>query len=94
MEKTELKGKRYATQKDMLKLTDAVNKLSEQMVEVSAWQTYHILKDIPYSIPNDVRKEILAKHVGLLRFLYEKLFRDNPLPSSLSFISEKIEGKI
>jgi hypothetical protein len=75
-----LKSKRYATQKDMLKLTDAVNKLSEQMLEVSAWQTYHILKETPQSIPADIRKDILSKNIGILRFLYEQLFRNNPLP--------------
>jgi len=75
---TELKSKRYATQKDMAKLTDAVNKLTERMVEVSAWQTYHILKDTPNSIPEDMRKEIREKNTGLLRFLYNRLFADGP----------------
>lgn len=74
MGETKLKHKRYATQKDMAKLTDAVTKLTERMVEVSAWQTYHILKDTPNSIPADMRKEILAKNTGILLFMYNQLF--------------------
>jgi hypothetical protein len=86
---TKLKHKRYATKNDIQNLADdlknltgAVGKLAAQMVELSAWQTYHILKDTPQHIPEDMRKEILAKNVGLLKFLYADLFRKNPLSSN------------
>ncbi len=84
-----LKGKRYATQKDMEKLADVVNKLAERLVELSAWQTYHILKDMPYEIPSEMRKEILAKNQGLLRMLYENLFRTHPLLFPVSVDCQK-----
>lgn len=74
---------RYATSKQVEALTDAVNKLASQIVEVSAWQTYHVLKDIPQSIPEKTRKEIVEKSDGLIKFLYQDLFRKNPLSFSL-----------
>jgi hypothetical protein len=77
-----LKQKRYATQKDMQELTNAVTELSKRILELSQWSAYGTIKTRPYLYDTATRAEILnsTKGAPLLMFLYRDLFSKNPLP--------------
>ena len=73
--------KRYATAKQVEKLTEAVLELAKKILQLERWQVYRTIKENPYVVSQNIRNEILAQTETddkLLYFLFKNMFAQNP----------------